>query len=130
MGRLAPRAIFIFVIALGIAVAAPLHALAMYQPCAQMTAQMTMDGPVTASMGQADQTMAGGGDSGSNLTESGNGALASMDCAQHCSNQGTAEFVLSSARHLANAPHTSGVSSFKPVFPELDPSPPRPGTAS
>ena len=126
MGRLAPRAIFIFVVALGIAVAAPLHAFAMYQPCAQMT----MDGPVTASMEQADQTIAGGGDLDSDLTGGGIGALASMDCAQHCSSQGTTQFMLISARHLANAPHTSGVSSFKPVFPELDPSPPRPGTAS
>ena len=129
MVRLAPRAILIIVVALGIAVAAPLHALAMTQPCTQMST----DDLVDTTMGQAGETMAeqvGSGDAGSNMTGTGTGALASMDCAQHCSNLGTVNQMLGAVRHLADTPIANGISSFTLVFPELDPSPPRPGTAS
>jgi hypothetical protein len=126
MGRLPPRAIFIFIIALGIAVAAPLHALAMSQPCAQMST----DGPVTAAMGQSGDTLAGDDDPGSDLSANGMGALISMDCAQHCSDLGAAIFTMTSARHLAEAPPAGVTAAFTLVYPDIVPSPPRPGITS
>jgi hypothetical protein len=96
----------------------------------QSCTQMTMNGATITSLGQADQTMAGGGDSDSDLTGSGAGAFASMDCAQHCSNLGTTNLILGPAHHMADAPLAGGTSSFTLVFPDIDPSPPRPGTAS
>ena len=126
MGRLAPRVIVVIAVALSIAVAAPFHALAMQQPCAQMT----KDGPAKAAIEQAGETMVGGGDAGSNTTGSGVGALASMDCAQHCSDLGTANPMLGPVRQLADAPPASSVPPLTLVFPELNPLPPRPGAAA
>jgi hypothetical protein len=115
------------VVALGIAVAAPLHALAMPQPCAQMTE----DGPVTGSAEQAGKPagQAGGGDPGDNWWGV-TGPLASVDCAQHCSALGDADPVFGSLRHLADTPPAGGTPPLTLVFPELDPSPPRSGVAA
>jgi hypothetical protein len=126
MGRLAPRTIFIFAVAFGIAVATPLHASATAQPCAQMT----MQDPVAAAMGQTGDTLAGDDNPGGDLTGSGIGALASMDCAQHCSDLGTANLMVDFAHYLADAPLASVIAAFKLVYPDLVPLPPRPGTAS
>ena len=85
-------------IALGIAVAAPLHAFAMPPSCAQMTAE----GPVSAS----------------------------MDCAQHCSVPGVADPMIGFPRYPAASAQAGGTPPAMPVLPELEASLPRPGTAA
>ncbi len=136
MGKRVSRVIFVIAIALSIGVAAPFHALAMAQPCAQMAAQMTKNAPVMAMMEQAGDMMPGdvkngdvkNGDAGGNMANSRAGA--SMDCAQHCSDLGTASLLLSSKRQLTDTPPANGLPALILVFLEPDPSPPRPGTAA
>jgi len=129
MGKPVSRIIFVIAIALSIGVAAPFHALAMAQPCVQMAAQMAKNGPIKALMEQAGEAMAEdvkGGEEDSKMAKGGVGALASMDCAQHCSDLGTASPVLRSLDQLADTPPASGTPPLIRVFLEPDPLPPKP----
>ena len=129
MGKPVSRVIFVIAIALSIGVAAPFHALSMAQPCAQMT----KNGRIKALMEQAGEAMAEdvkGGEEGSKMAKGGVGALASMDCAQHCSDLGTAISVWRSLDQLADTPPASGTLPLMRVFLEPDPLPPRPGATA
>ncbi len=124
MGRLALRAIFVYAVTLGITFAAPFHALAMQQPCAQMT----VDASVAVVMEKAGETIAASVDAGGSATEGPVAMLIEMDCTQHCSDMGTSVLLLDSSRHAADDSPAGGTASLALVFPELDPSPPRAGT--
>jgi hypothetical protein len=52
-----------------------------------------------------------------------------MDCAQHCSDLGTANPMLGAVRQLADTPPASDTPALTLVFPEPDPLPPRPVAA-